>query len=140
MMTVHESLNTLNFVFFDLQLILVGRDTDYGRVARDFEAMVDHTIVQAVYHAASNLDGRSNVVETSANDLNELSKLNNPQGTPISVLKQSPVSENEKQDSLGGDTTATVADSTNVAATTANDSRPIAPIIENVADEMLMAS
>ena len=31
-----------------------GRETDYGRVARDFEAMVDSVIVQAVQYAATN--------------------------------------------------------------------------------------
>jgi hypothetical protein len=46
--------------------LLTGRDTDYGRVAREFEAMVDHLIVQAVQHAAAHPPSKDVVPSSDA--------------------------------------------------------------------------
>lgn len=71
--------------------MFLGRDTDYGRVARDFEAIVDHTIIQAVYQEASNLDNASDEAGTIAEETITASEANNArQGTPINALTQSP--------------------------------------------------
>jgi hypothetical protein len=101
--------------------------------------MVDHTIVQAVYQAASNVDGTSNEAGTNAKEMIMSPEVNDAQGTPISALKQSPIAAESKlqdiQDVSVAETTTNVAESA-----TPNDTTPNTTHVEKEADEMLTSS
>jgi hypothetical protein len=66
-----------------------GRESDYGRVAREFEAMVDQIILQAVRDAASNPEESSSKIEAVANEKGSTKALLVPDidRTPMMVSK-----------------------------------------------------
>ena len=133
-MVIFHAHDSIHFHYSFFQYHLLGRDTDYGRVARDFEAVVDHIIVQAVYQAASNLDGTSNEVETATKEnMMVSSDMNHAQGAPsISTVKQSPISTESVQQDIHGAVSAIDTNSENVAAiTTQHDTKPSANLNEN---------
>lgn len=142
----------LNNYFFPFDVCInysdtLGRDSDYGRVARDFEATVDHVIVQAVRHTASYMDATvtSKENETSTKAIIAPPEVNHRQGTPNSAAKESLKAASESM-MLGVDsTTHLVADTTNTNLTgispTINDVKPKANhSVSGNAEDMIKSS
>lgn len=60
--------NSRTSAVISIATIRVGRETDYGRVARDFEAMADNAILLAVQQAAANPQAMTEAITAEQND------------------------------------------------------------------------
>lgn len=132
-------------LLFVFEWYYVGRDTDYGRVARDFEAMADHTVVQAVYQAASNPGGTiSHEVSANTTEMVESSKVNDLKSTPISAVKQSLITAESVQQDIpeASFVEAATTSSSAIAISTPQDSdtKPSATHMEKETDVTVVPS
>ena len=107
-------------------------------MARDFEATVDHIIVQAVRQVDSNIDETSTEIETSTTAIITSSDVKTLQVTPISAVTSKQLKQDVDSSSLS------VANATTELAgiiSTANDAKlKASPSIATNTEEMITSS